>query len=286
MPRLTLLCLTVLYLTGCQSMNALFTGKETAQTTPVAENATPVVADADNAPVTNAASPSFFSRMWGRLIPAVAVEETDLPVQLAANPAPPLALPRAPDPMTPPLPDADLPLLLAGDLTQVAIQNQRYADEEKDYGLPPVTSLRIDGHYRGPTTTTIPGGQLVSTHQLHQLLTTPPRGRNALPPLVVNVHKDRGRLIPGAVWMSGAGESDKIGPGIRDRFVSRLDQLTQGNKNRPIVIYSLDNHCWYAYNAAQRAVLGGYRNVMWYRGGIRAWHAANLPYTTGSEDLW
>lgn len=32
-----------------------------------------------------------------------------------------------------------------------------------------------------------------------------------------------------------------------------------------------------SYNAALRAINLGYRNVLWYRGGIEAWQAAGQP---------
>jgi hypothetical protein len=34
-----------------------------------------------------------------------------------------------------------------------------------------------------------------------------------------------------------------------------------------------------SYNAALRAINLGYKNVLWYRGGIEAWQRAGLPLT-------
>jgi rhodanese-related sulfurtransferase len=44
--------------------------------------------------------------------------------------------------------------------------------------------------------------------------------------------------------------------------------------------------CWLSYNAALRAVRGGYANVYWYRGGIDAWRAAGLPTFTADNFQW
>ena len=43
------------------------------------------------------------------------------------------------------------------------------------------------------------------------------------------------------------------------------------------MVYCLDAKCWLSYNAALRLDALGYENLYWYRGGIAAWKAANLP---------
>ena len=43
------------------------------------------------------------------------------------------------------------------------------------------------------------------------------------------------------------------------------------------MVYCVDANCWLSYNAALRLHALGYENLYWYRGGIAAWKAANLP---------
>src|SRR4249920_588927 len=49
-----------------------------------------------------------------------------------------------------------------------------YADEDRDWGVPPATQLRTVG-YHGPTPTRIPGGKVVTTGELKALLEQPQR---------------------------------------------------------------------------------------------------------------
>ncbi|MGF1528387.1 MAG: rhodanese-like domain-containing protein [Candidatus Competibacterales bacterium] len=193
----------------------------------------------------------------------------------------------APPPPPPPVdPNAvpDLPLADNSDvvLASIKVANLDYADETKDYGLGPVTTLLYDS-LRHPTTTTVPGGEVIRTYDLVELMR-----KEGPKPVIVNVIPgQQARIIPGAVWLSGAGRSSRLGQDdVIKRLGTHLTRLTGGNKTRPVVIYCLDNRCWYAYNAAQRASRLGYRNVYWYRGGIKAWRSAGLPYTTAQEDLW
>ena len=62
-------------------------------------------------------------------------------------------------------------------------------------------------------------------------------------------------------------------------MVGRLDEVTGGDKAKPVVFYCLSQMCWLSYNAAMRAVEAGYTNVLWYRGGIESWKAAGNRMT-------
>ena len=71
----------------------------------------------------------------------------------------------------------------------------------------------------------------------------------------------------------------------RQDFGRILQQATRGNKQTPLVLYCLSNHCWMSYNAALRAIQLGYTNVLWYRGGIEAWQAAGLQTVQSGQRL-
>ncbi|MND08271.1 hypothetical protein D3C83_307850 [compost metagenome] len=52
------------------------------------------------------------------------------------------------------------------------------------------------------------------------------------------------------------------------------------------MFFCVDTECWLSYNAALRAIRLGYSNVMWYRGGISAWSAAELPMAQSDPFFW
>jgi hypothetical protein len=45
----------------------------------------------------------------------------------------------------------------------------------------------------------------------------------------------------------------------------------------PIVVFSINSERFAGYNLALRLVALGYTNVYWYRGGLEAWRAHQLP---------
>lgn len=165
-------------------------------------------------------------------------------------------------------------------LATFKVAKQSYAEEATNFGTPPVSSLIPTG-YAAPTPITVAGGKLIDTHDLHKLLTAknPPVLINALP-------GDSTELIPGSVWLSGSGAHGRFTDAIQTQLGQHLQQLTKNKKDAPVVFYCLDVRCWHSYNAAIRATLMGYKNVYWYRGGLRAWNEAGLPHYQSSEDRW
>ena len=101
-----------------------------------------------------------------------------------------------------------------------------YADEDRDWGVPPATQLRTVG-YHGPTPTRIPGGKVVTTAELKSMLEQTPR------PYVIDVlgggvH----RTIAGAFWMIGAGAGD-MSRDEEKRFAGAIAGFAGGDKSRP-----------------------------------------------------
>ncbi len=64
-----------------------------------------------------------------------------------------------------------------------------------------------------------------------------------------------------------------------------IDQLVQKvpDRSTQLVFFCHDGACPLSYNFANAAVLAGYTNVFWYRGGINAWMAAGMPTSTRSS---
>ncbi|WP_395074657.1 rhodanese-like domain-containing protein [Hyphococcus sp.] len=142
--------------------------------------------------------------------------------------------------------------------------------ERQDYGVPASNQLH-NGAMHGPTPASIPGGQLITTKGLSELV----QGRQT-PYFLFDVLGGP-QTLPGAMpaaWMSQAGSfSDQT----QQQISQMLQQGTQGRKDVPLIFYCMSTQCWMSYNAALRAIHAGYTNVLWYRGGIEAWQMAGFP---------
>lgn len=161
-----------------------------------------------------------------------------------------------------------------GALTPVAAVN--YADELTDWGIRAQTNLKYDVGSKTPIT--IPGGRRITTQELKDL------GSRAL---VLDVLDERTGhyTIPGAIHLPGAGNygSGHFDDRLQDNFYAALSGLARRYPDRPLVFFCASAQCWESYNAALRAMKMGFQNVLWYRGGLLSWKAANLPVTAPTE---
>ncbi len=164
-------------------------------------------------------------------------------------------------------------------LAQAGARPGGFADEEKDWGVPPTARLRTVG-YHSPTPPKIPGGRVVTTLELKSMME-----REARPYLIDVLGGGIHRTLAGAFWMSGAGAGDMSQEEER-RFAQAVANFAGGDKARPLVFFCVDAECWLSYNAALRAFALGYTNVMWYRGGIAAWSVAGLPMSQSDPFYW
>jgi PQQ-dependent catabolism-associated CXXCW motif protein len=144
------------------------------------------------------------------------------------------------------------------------------ATERQDFGVAPVSTLH-DGAMHGPTPASIPGGQVITTNGLVELM----RGGQA-PVLTLDVLGGP-EMIQGAVYAVRASQAGTFKDQTQQQFGQFLQQATGGNRQYPIVLYCLSPECWMSYNASLRAINLGYTNVLWYRGGIESWKKAGLP---------
>ena len=139
--------------------------------------------------------------------------------------------------------------------------------EQQDFGVPPQEQLQTQLH--SPTPTRIPGGQTITTDRLLGLYQQ--AAQNGL--LVFDV-LGSGQTLPNAQNAAPASQPGSFDDTTQQEFGRYLQQVTQGNKGRPMVFYCLNTHCWMSYNAALRAIHLGFTQVYWYRGGIEAWQRA------------
>jgi len=154
-----------------------------------------------------------------------------------------------------------------------------YSDEDKNWNVEPTTSVKRS-NYHSSTPTSLPGGRVIKTSELKELLATNSQV------VVVDVLDDKKRdTIPGANWLSGAGSGIFYGA-EKARFATALEKLTAGDKNRPLVFLCLGSMCWLSYNASLRALEAGYKDVIWYRGGTDAWGEAKLPMKRADPFGW
>ena len=157
----------------------------------------------------------------------------------------------------------------AGQFDQLLDQLMQW--ERQDLGVAPLRQLHI-GAMHGSTPNQIPGGQLITTKGLLPLM----QGTQGASALVFDVLGDQQQL-PNAIGAVYASQPGSFGDLIQRQFGQMLQQRTGGNLDMPLVFYCRGLHCWMSYNAALRAINLGYRNVLWYRGGLEAWQAAGLP---------
>lgn len=75
--------------------------------------------------------------------------------------------------------------------------------------------------------------------------------------------------IEGAHWMPNVGYG-VLSPDVETYFKTRLEQLTNLDKNRPLVFFCV-KECWMSWNAAKRAISWGYTSVYWFPEGTDGW---------------
>lgn len=166
-------------------------------------------------------------------------------------------------------------LLSAG----LAVAADGPADEERSFGVAPPPGYRAI-NYHAPTPDELPGARVVKTAQLQALLE-----REMKPMLIDVLSGPVHRTLPGSIWLHNGGLGDYSAEEDK-RFQTALARITGHDRNRTLVFFCSGVRCWLSYNAALRAVRAGYADVLWYRGGIDAWRAAELPTATADNFQW
>jgi len=165
-----------------------------------------------------------------------------------------------------------LPVIAFGQVPfpQLAHPIATFSYEDNDWGVGATTTPRKANE--SPTPTSIPGARVIKTLELKELLDA---NKSVV---VIDVLSARTPdSIPGAFKMPGAGDG-QFYAAEKSRFASALDKLTGADKTRPIVFLCYSVKCWLSYNAALYALEAGYKDVIWYRGGIMSWTGASLTF--------
>jgi PQQ-dependent catabolism-associated CXXCW motif protein len=163
-------------------------------------------------------------------------------------------------------------------LAATTLAQPAYAEETYDDGLPPATTLRT-ANLTGPTPTTVPGAQTITTPALRDLIVSK---RDVV---LLDVMDSVTRSIPGAIFLERAGHGTAFDDDIGTRLAKKLPELTGKKPATPIVVFCAGPSCWLSYNVALRLIKLG-ATVLWYRGGHRAWQEAGLPQVSVTPEPW
>lgn len=150
-------------------------------------------------------------------------------------------------------------------------------------GVPEPDDYRL-GDYNAPTPATLRGARVLGTDAVRELvasggavlidvLPTPRRPEATRPgtPWLPLPHHS----IPGSVWLPTVGQG-VITAAAERKLAEVLARTTGGRRDAPVVFYCKPD-CWISWNAARRAVEGGWSDVVWYPEGIDGWVRAGLP---------
>ena len=149
-----------------------------------------------------------------------------------------------------------------------------FASESKDFGISEMKNPK-GAPYSSATPMTVPGGKTVTTDELKAMLAGDSK------PIIIDALGSSVMIESAQGLGSGIGEQRMFGKD-REMFPKALEKLTGGDREKPIVFYCRSSSCWHSYNATLHAVAAGYKNVLWYRGGIDAWEASGgrtVPYS-------
>ena len=203
----------------------------------------------------------------GLAMPAFAQDSFGSPARMPPPPTQPVP--------AQPLPNRPIQQAPASRLPEMAMPTGIASGERQDFGIAPTRQLRSSQQLHGPTPTSIPGGKVIGTQQLSQLLQG---GQSNV--LLLHAYGAPEHL-PGAQAAGPAAQGGSFDDQVQREFGQYLQQATGGDTARTLVVYCAGPQCWGSYNAALRAIHMGFRNVHWYRGGVEAWRQAGLPLQGG-----
>lgn len=148
------------------------------------------------------------------------------------------------------------------------------SDQKPEPGAPQA------GQYQravGITPTRLPGAVTVSPREARCLM-----DRLGDKLVVIQAMRDD-RELPRAVALPGTGTAGEDQPAHREAL-QKFEELSGGDKDRPLLLYCHHSSCHLSYNAALRAVRAGYRKVYWLRAGNAGWVQAGYALKDEGRD--
>jgi len=82
--------------------------------------------------------------------------------------------------------------------------------------------------------------------------------------------------IPGAILIEYKGKSENV-PNFDDSIDQFDSTKLPSDRGAKIVFYGHGTTGWKGYKAAVKAVKAGYKNVLWFRGGLEEWDKKGYP---------
>ena len=156
---------------------------------------------------------------------------------------------------------------MADDLRLAGVPD--HLDETFDSGVPSSGEMRDFAHMNTPTPLKVPGGHTVTTQDVIALLAKEK-------PLILST-TPTAPTIPGTSLITLAANAGTLDDDWQPRLGRLMRQLTNGDINRPVLVFAFNQNRWYSRNLALRLIALGYKNVLWYRGGWEAWEASEQP---------
>lgn len=99
------------------------------------------------------------------------------------------------------------------------------------------------------------------------------------PELIIMAAMDDAEGIANA-WPVGYAGYKNVSPAQIETIAAWFLTMTEGRRDRPILVYCHHAKCPLSYVAAQRLRDAGHSRVLWMREGINGWKAAGLPVTS------
>jgi rhodanese-related sulfurtransferase/ATP-dependent protease ClpP protease subunit len=156
-------------------------------------------------------------------------------------------------------------------LAQLQVPPERfYANEEFGGGFGNMHAYRTQNPLDVPPMR-IDGVQTIATQELARML------KSDSPPVSIDIG-GTDETVPSAsnLFFGGNAFEDAAQESAFNSRFTALLKIMSPDADRPLVILGAARN-WLSANAALRAKQAGYSHVLWYRGGMEAWKAANLP---------
>jgi PQQ-dependent catabolism-associated CXXCW motif protein len=150
--------------------------------------------------------------------------------------------------------------------------------EDSDFDVG--TGLRIH-HYTDPVPETVPGGVVLDTEGIKQLIdTTDVVLIDVLSISGIRYDELDGSWsgyeprfnIPGSLWLPNVGYG-RPSPDMLRYFLNAVAKATDGQLDHPVLIYCISD-CWMGWNAVQHLARAGYSKVYWGPLGTDGWAEA------------
>ncbi len=161
-----------------------------------------------------------------------------------------------------------------------ALQQKLAASLKKDNGLKLAMSSASASDFKGiasmlnTTPNNLPGAKIINAAEAKAMIA---KGIRIYDVRLIEEY-EHGH-IPNSVLLpyseSSAKEVD-FDP-AEDKFP--LNQLP-ADKNETLIMYCDGTICWKSYKSTQMAVKAGWKNILWFRGGLPEWKEAGLPVET------